>query len=191
MKGFSISLLESEADSRTAIVFGNIERNMSRDLLSMLVENVSGLDESKYSLEIIWEASAAVATFNVPAGQKGNTQPQWLQITQRKHASWNICWCCADVQKFRSSQRLLSQGLTARPLEAALSVRVEELPPSVVGGTSKQTQQTQLFNLLYCKVAVSPLSSCWKMKNTLTAVLLLALSSLSFMLLWTKHCYFS
>lgn len=191
MKGFSISLLESEADSRTAIVLGNIQSNMSRDLLSMLVENVSGLDESKYSLEIIWEASAAVATFNVPAGQKGNTQPQWLQITQRKHASWNICWCCADVQKFRSSQRLLSQGLTARPLEAALSVRVEELPPSVVGGTSKQTQQTQLFNLLYCKVAVSPLSSCWKMKNTLTAVLLLALSSLLFMLLWTKHCYFS
>lgn len=87
MKGFSISLLESEADSRTAIVLGNIQSNMSRDLLSMLVENVSGLDESKYSLEIIWEASAAVATFNVPAGQKGNTQPQWFQITQRKHAS--------------------------------------------------------------------------------------------------------
>lgn len=163
MKGFSISLLESEAVSRTAIVFGNIQSNMSRDLLSMLVENVSGLDESYYSLEIIWEANAAVATFNMPAGQKGNTQPQWFQITQRKHASWNICWCCADVQKFQSSQRLQSQGLTARPLEAALSVRVEELPPSVVGGTSKQTQQTQLFNLLYYKVPVSLLSSetCW------------------------------
>ncbi|XP_075881704.1 protein mono-ADP-ribosyltransferase PARP14-like isoform X2 [Nelusetta ayraudi] len=96
---------ESEADSRTAIVFGNIQSNMSRDLLSMFVENVSGLNESKYSLEIIWEANAAVATFNVPA----------------------------DVQTFQSSQRLQSQGLTARPLEAALSVRVEELPPSVVG----------------------------------------------------------
>lgn len=87
MKGFSISLLEPEAVSRTAIVFGNIQSNVSRDLLSMLVENVSGLDESKYSLEIIWEANAAVVTFNMPAGQTGNTQPQWFQITQRKHAS--------------------------------------------------------------------------------------------------------
>lgn len=66
---------------------GNIQSNMTRDLLSMLVEYVSGLDESKYSLEIIWEASTAVATFNVPAGQDGNTQAQWFQITQTKHAS--------------------------------------------------------------------------------------------------------
>lgn len=87
MKGFSISLLEPEAVSRTAIVFGNIQSNVSRDLLSMLVENVSGLDASKYSLEIIWEANAAVVTFNMPAGQTGNTQPHWFQIAQRKHAS--------------------------------------------------------------------------------------------------------
>lgn len=87
MKSFSLSLLEPEAVSRTAIVLGNIQSNMTRDLLSMLVEYVSGLDESKYSLEIIWEASAAVVTFNMPAGQNGNTQPQWFQITQTKHAS--------------------------------------------------------------------------------------------------------
>lgn len=91
MKSFSISLLELKAVSRTTIVLDNIQSSMSSDLLAMLVEHMSGLDESKYSMEILWEASAAVVTFYMPAGQKGNTQPQWVQITQRKHASWNIC----------------------------------------------------------------------------------------------------
>ncbi|XP_045890992.1 protein mono-ADP-ribosyltransferase PARP14-like [Micropterus dolomieu] len=89
-----------------AVVLENVD-SMSRDLLSMLVENISGLEDSAYSLEIIWETNRAVITFNSPA----------------------------DVEKFltvsQSSQKLQKYGLTARPLEAAKSVRVESLPPTV------------------------------------------------------------
>ncbi|XP_045890991.1 protein mono-ADP-ribosyltransferase PARP14-like [Micropterus dolomieu] len=89
-----------------AVVLENVD-SMSRDLLSMLVENISGLEDSAYSLEIIWETNRAVITFNSPA----------------------------DVEKFltvsQSSQKLQKYGLTARPLEAAKSVRLESLPPTV------------------------------------------------------------
>ncbi|XP_078027150.1 protein mono-ADP-ribosyltransferase PARP14-like isoform X4 [Epinephelus lanceolatus] len=97
---------ESASAQRVSVVLDNVSDNMSRDLLCMLVENVSGLDESGYSLEIIWETNRAVVTFNKPA----------------------------DVERFlgRSSQKLQRHGLTARPLEAAESVQVESLPPTVV-----------------------------------------------------------
>ncbi|KAL7391183.1 hypothetical protein ABVT39_005598 [Epinephelus coioides] len=97
---------ESASAQSVSVVLDNVSDNMSRDLLCMLVENVSGLDESGYSLEIIWETNRAVITFNKPA----------------------------DVERFlgRSSQKLQRHGLTARPLEAAESVRVESLPPTVV-----------------------------------------------------------
>lgn len=69
---FSVSLSESEAVSSVAIVLAKVKSDMPRDLLSMLVENVSGLDESNYSLEIIWETNKAVVTFNRPVGERGN-----------------------------------------------------------------------------------------------------------------------
>jgi len=37
----------------------------------MLVESISGLEESQFSLEVIWESSRAVVTFKQPAGRKG------------------------------------------------------------------------------------------------------------------------
>ncbi|KAI4819928.1 hypothetical protein KUCAC02_027929, partial [Chaenocephalus aceratus] len=92
----------------SAVVLENVSDRLSRDLLFMLVESISGLDESCYSLEFIWESSSAVITFNKPA----------------------------DVDKFltgsQCSQKLRKHGLTARPLEAAESIRVENLPPTVV-----------------------------------------------------------
>ncbi|KAF3851557.1 hypothetical protein F7725_013329 [Dissostichus mawsoni] len=92
----------------SAVVLDNVSDRLSRDLLFMLVENISGLDETCYSLEIIWESSRAVITFNKPA----------------------------DVDKFltgsQCSQKLQKHGLTARPLEAAESVRVENLSRTVV-----------------------------------------------------------
>ncbi|XP_067429769.1 protein mono-ADP-ribosyltransferase PARP14-like isoform X1 [Thunnus thynnus] len=98
----------SESVQSVAVVLNNVSDKMSRDLLSMLVENISGLDESSYSLEIIWETNQAVVTFSSPA----------------------------DVEKFltvsQNSQKLEKHELTARPLEAAKSVRVESLPPTVV-----------------------------------------------------------
>uniref|UniRef100_UPI003AAA2BFC protein mono-ADP-ribosyltransferase PARP14-like n=1 Tax=Centroberyx gerrardi TaxID=166262 RepID=UPI003AAA2BFC len=99
---------EAQAVQSLSVVLDNVSDSMSRDLLSMLVENVSGLDESGYSLEIIWEANRAVVTFNNPT----------------------------DVERFltvsQSSMKLQRHGLTARLLEAAKSVRVDSLPPTVV-----------------------------------------------------------
>ncbi|XP_071380642.1 protein mono-ADP-ribosyltransferase PARP14-like [Centroberyx affinis] len=99
---------EAQPVQSLAVVLDNVSDSMSRDLLSMLVENVSGLDESGYSLEIIWEANRAVVSFNNPT----------------------------DVERFltvsQSSMKLQKHGLTARLLEAAKSVRVESLPPTVV-----------------------------------------------------------
>ncbi|XP_031164633.1 protein mono-ADP-ribosyltransferase PARP14-like isoform X3 [Sander lucioperca] len=99
---------KEESVQSVAVVLDNVSDNMSTDMLSMLVENISGLDESCYSLEIIWETNRAVVTFTKPA----------------------------DVEKFlsvgESSQKLQKRGLSARPLEAAESVRVENLPPTVL-----------------------------------------------------------
>ncbi|XP_070689465.1 protein mono-ADP-ribosyltransferase PARP14 [Pempheris klunzingeri] len=90
------------------VVLDNVVDSMSRDLLAMLVENISGLDESSYRLEIIWETSRAVVTFHSPA----------------------------DVEKFlsvsRTSRKLQKHELTVWPLEAAESVRVEGVPPTVI-----------------------------------------------------------
>uniref|UniRef100_A0A3Q1ECK2 Macro domain-containing protein n=1 Tax=Acanthochromis polyacanthus TaxID=80966 RepID=A0A3Q1ECK2_9TELE len=54
--------------SSAAVVLENVPDGMSRDLLSMLVENVSGVDENGYSLEMILESSRAVVTFSSPQG---------------------------------------------------------------------------------------------------------------------------
>ncbi|XP_074526876.1 protein mono-ADP-ribosyltransferase PARP14-like [Halichoeres trimaculatus] len=91
-----------------SVVLDNVVDTMSRDLLLMLVENVSGLDERHYSLEIITESDRAVVTFQSSAGVE-----KFLAVSQ-------------------SSQKLQKHKVTARRLEAAKSVRVESLPPRVV-----------------------------------------------------------
>ncbi|KAM7391015.1 hypothetical protein PAMP_021733 [Pampus punctatissimus] len=99
---------EEECIQSLAVVLDNVSDKMPRDLLSMLVENISGLEETSYSLEIICETNQAVVIFTSPA----------------------------DMEKFltgsQNSQKLQKHKLTARPLEAAKSVRVEHLPPTVV-----------------------------------------------------------
>ncbi|XP_036953428.1 protein mono-ADP-ribosyltransferase PARP14-like isoform X1 [Acanthopagrus latus] len=99
---------KEESVQSAGVVLENVADDMSRDLLLMLVENISGLDDSCFSLEIIWESNRAAVTFS----------------------------SAADVEKFltvtQSSQKLQKHGLSARPLEAADSVRVESLPPTVV-----------------------------------------------------------
>ncbi|XP_063346007.1 protein mono-ADP-ribosyltransferase PARP14-like isoform X2 [Pelmatolapia mariae] len=99
---------DSESSQSCAVVLENVTDNMSTDLLSMLVENISGLDENSYSMESIWESNSTVVTFKSPA----------------------------DVERFLSvsqtSTKMKKQGLTARPLEAATNIRVESLPPTVV-----------------------------------------------------------
>ncbi|XP_062272829.1 protein mono-ADP-ribosyltransferase PARP14-like isoform X1 [Scomber scombrus] len=97
-----------ESVQSVSVVLDNVSDKMPKDLLLMLVENISGLDDSSHSLEIIWETNQAVVTFSSPA----------------------------DVEKFlivsQSSRKLEKHELTARPLEAAKSVRVEDLPPNMV-----------------------------------------------------------
>uniref|UniRef100_A0A3P8NU03 Poly [ADP-ribose] polymerase n=1 Tax=Astatotilapia calliptera TaxID=8154 RepID=A0A3P8NU03_ASTCA len=103
-----VFLSDSESSQSCAVVLENVTDNMSTDLLSMLVENISGLDENGYSMERILESNKAVVTFSSPA----------------------------DVERFLSvsqtSTKMKKHGLTARPLEAATNIRVESLPPTVV-----------------------------------------------------------
>ncbi|KAM9858362.1 protein mono-ADP-ribosyltransferase PARP14-like isoform 2-T2 [Aulostomus maculatus] len=91
-----------------AVVLNNVSKELPRDLLSMLVESVSGLDEGDYSLEVIWDTCTAVVTFSSVADAEN-----FLAVSQK-------------------SQRLQKHGLTTRRLEAAKSIRVECLPLSVV-----------------------------------------------------------
>uniref|UniRef100_A0A3Q3GMV8 Poly [ADP-ribose] polymerase n=1 Tax=Labrus bergylta TaxID=56723 RepID=A0A3Q3GMV8_9LABR len=99
---------QDESIQSFSVVLDNVGSNMSRDLLLMLVETISGLDDSFYSLEIIVESDRAVVTFKSPA----------------------------DVEKFltmsQTSQKLQKLKLTAWKLEETKSVRVESLPSAVV-----------------------------------------------------------
>uniref|UniRef100_A0A8C6L327 Uncharacterized protein n=1 Tax=Nothobranchius furzeri TaxID=105023 RepID=A0A8C6L327_NOTFU len=66
---------DSKSTHRPAVVLENVSENLTRDLLLMLVENISKLDEHNFSLEIIWESKMAVVIFNNPAGQsQGGSQ---------------------------------------------------------------------------------------------------------------------
>lgn len=62
------SISGAESLQSIAVLLENVPDNMSRDLLLMLLEHVSGLDEGNYSLEIIWETNSAVVTFNSQSG---------------------------------------------------------------------------------------------------------------------------
>ncbi|KAM9392684.1 protein mono-ADP-ribosyltransferase PARP14-like isoform 2-T2 [Pholidichthys leucotaenia] len=99
---------DSPSSQITAVVLDNVSDSLSPDLLSMLVENVSGVDESGYNLEIIWETNKAVVTFNDSA----------------------------DLEQFLSvgptHPKIKKHGLSVQLLEEAKSIRVEELPPTVV-----------------------------------------------------------
>ncbi|XP_026198204.1 protein mono-ADP-ribosyltransferase PARP14-like isoform X2 [Anabas testudineus] len=97
---------DSESSQSVAVVLENVTDNMSREILSILVENISGLDDNSFSLEIIWESDSAVVTFNNPA----------------------------DVERFitvsQTNKNMMKYGLTARLLEEAKRIRVEDLPPT-------------------------------------------------------------
>ncbi|XP_071220297.1 protein mono-ADP-ribosyltransferase PARP14 isoform X1 [Salvelinus alpinus] len=80
---------------------------MSRDLLLLLVETISGLEEDNFSLEVISETNRAVVTFNNPN----------------------------DVERFltesKSNKSFQKQGLIGRLLERCQSVRVENLTSNI------------------------------------------------------------
>lgn len=80
-------LSDSKSAPGATVVLGNIN-NTSKDLLSMLVENISGLDESCWKLEIIWESNKAVVTFNNAAGRKHDSNTKSCSSKQHhKHTT--------------------------------------------------------------------------------------------------------
>uniref|UniRef100_A0A8C6T9F0 Poly [ADP-ribose] polymerase n=1 Tax=Neogobius melanostomus TaxID=47308 RepID=A0A8C6T9F0_9GOBI len=96
-----------EDERGCSVTLGPVSEDLSRDLLGVLVENLSGVEEGEYELELIWESKVAVVTF-------------------RSHT---------DAEKFvsvsQSSSKLSKYGLASTLLKPATSVRVESLPPHV------------------------------------------------------------
>ncbi|NWV47621.1 PAR14 polymerase, partial [Daphoenositta chrysoptera] len=91
-----------------AVVLENVKETMKDCMLTMLVENVSGLseDDGDFSLEMIPELRAAVATFT------GNTDAEEF------------------VKKLNQNQRARKQHISARCLEQTKSIRAENIPPN-------------------------------------------------------------
>uniref|UniRef100_A0A672JFB8 Poly [ADP-ribose] polymerase n=1 Tax=Salarias fasciatus TaxID=181472 RepID=A0A672JFB8_SALFA len=99
---------DSENHQSCVVLLENVPEDMSPDLLSALVESVSGSDEDRFRLERIWESGRAVVTFD----------------------------SAADAERFLSSSptsaKLQKHGLSVRALETPTSVRVEGLPPTAI-----------------------------------------------------------
>ncbi|XP_042563886.1 protein mono-ADP-ribosyltransferase PARP14-like [Clupea harengus] len=78
---------------------------MTRELLGLIVESITGISEDDYSVELIYESCVAVVTFTHPD----------------------------DVKKFQTEAKLSKKfqqyNLTARDLERTCCLRIEGLPP--------------------------------------------------------------
>ncbi|NWX59781.1 PAR14 polymerase, partial [Promerops cafer] len=92
----------------TAVVLENVKETTKDCMLTMLVENVSGLseDDGDFSVEMIPELCAAVVTFT------GSTDAEEF------------------AKKLNQNHRARKQNITARCLEQTKSVRVENIPPN-------------------------------------------------------------
>ncbi|XP_076130779.1 protein mono-ADP-ribosyltransferase PARP14-like isoform X2 [Alosa pseudoharengus] len=88
-----------------AVVVENIPEDMTRDLLGLIVENITGVSEDEYTMELIYESQLAVVTFTNPD----------------------------NVKKFQTeaklSKKFQNYNLTERVLERTCSLRMECLPP--------------------------------------------------------------
>ncbi|XP_042563338.1 protein mono-ADP-ribosyltransferase PARP14-like [Clupea harengus] len=87
-----------------AVVVENIAEDMTRELLGLIVDNITGISEDDYSMELIYESCVAVVTFTHPD----------------------------DVKKFQTEAKLSKMfqqyNLTARDLERTCCLRIEGLP---------------------------------------------------------------
>ncbi|CAB1332829.1 unnamed protein product [Coregonus sp. 'balchen'] len=96
-----------ECPQSSAVVLQRVPESMSRDMLLLLVETISGLEEDNFSLEVISETKTAVVTFNNPK----------------------------DVERFltesKSNKSFQKQGLIGWLLERGQSVRVENLTSNI------------------------------------------------------------
>ncbi|XP_036450534.1 protein mono-ADP-ribosyltransferase PARP14-like isoform X2 [Colossoma macropomum] len=87
-----------------AVVLEKLPDNFSKDILALLVENISDASEEDYSLEIIRESNAAVVTFTDPS------------VAEK------------FLVESRSNKKVQQYGLMGRALEKSRSVKVENLP---------------------------------------------------------------
>ncbi|XP_041947801.1 protein mono-ADP-ribosyltransferase PARP14-like isoform X3 [Alosa sapidissima] len=89
-----------------AVVVENIPEDMTRDILGLIVENITGVSEDEYTMELIYESQLAVVTFTNPD----------------------------NVKKFQTEAKLNKKfqnyNLTERVLERTCSLRMECLPPN-------------------------------------------------------------
>ncbi|KAJ7403292.1 poly (ADP-ribose) polymerase family, member 14 [Pitangus sulphuratus] len=92
----------------TSVVLENVKETVKDCMLTMLVENVSGLseDDGDFSVEMIPELRAAVVTFT------GSTDTGEF------------------AKKLNQNHRAKQQNITARCLEVTKSIRVENIPPN-------------------------------------------------------------
>lgn len=93
--------------SSSSVVLENVPETMTREMLTMLVENTSGLDEKDFKLEQIPGRKAAVVT---------------LQSSESAMVFMQMC---------TQSARVKSHSITVRLLECTKSIKVEDLPPNV------------------------------------------------------------
>uniref|UniRef100_A0A4X2K6E0 Macro domain-containing protein n=1 Tax=Vombatus ursinus TaxID=29139 RepID=A0A4X2K6E0_VOMUR len=91
------------------VVFKNIQDTMTEDLLTLLVENVSGFSETRgdFTIEIIPEAEVAVVTF-----MKTIDAERFINICAKNHKVGEL-------------------KISASPLEVTRTILVEDLPPDV------------------------------------------------------------
>ncbi|KAL6472150.1 hypothetical protein MHYP_G00183380, partial [Metynnis hypsauchen] len=93
-----------ECPKSSAVVLENVPQKFSREALVLLVENISGVSEKEFSLELIRELQSAVVTFNDP-----NVSEKFL------------------VEN-RSNKTFKERSLLGRALEKSRSVKVENVP---------------------------------------------------------------
>ncbi|XP_036396640.1 poly(ADP-ribose) polymerase family member 14-related sequence 1 [Megalops cyprinoides] len=100
--------VEAELDT-VSVVLENIPEKMTKDILEMLVENISDcyVETGDFSLEIIPDISMAVVTF-----QNGKAVHRFLSS-------------CTSNKMFRQNK------LCAKPLEVTTKVKIENIPPNV------------------------------------------------------------
>ncbi|XP_036450536.1 protein mono-ADP-ribosyltransferase PARP14-like [Colossoma macropomum] len=87
-----------------AVVLEKLPDNVSKEVLALLVENISDASEEDYFLETIRESNVAVVTFNDPS------------VAEK------------FLVESRSNKKVQQYGLMGRALEKSRSVKVEHLP---------------------------------------------------------------
>ncbi|KAG9263154.1 poly ADP-ribose polymerase 14-like [Astyanax mexicanus] len=92
-----------EPPQSCAVVLQNVSDKLPKDVLALLVENISGVSEDEFFIELIAELDVAVVTFNDPS----------------------------VVDKFllesRTNKKILQYGLKGRALEKTNSIKVENV----------------------------------------------------------------